>query len=49
VSGAAAVVPWGANLDEVRAALRALCGVPAVPVPAATTPGNPEAAPDAGP
>ena len=22
-----AVVPWGANLDEVRAALRALCGV----------------------
>jgi hypothetical protein len=23
-----AVVPWGANLDEVRAALRALCGLP---------------------
>lgn len=28
--GATAVVPWGANLDEVRAALRALCGVPPV-------------------
>ena len=41
VSGATAVVPWGANLDEVRAALRALCGVPAVPVPPATAPGNP--------
>lgn len=26
--GPTAVVPWGANLDEVRAALRALCGVP---------------------
>jgi hypothetical protein len=27
------VVPWGANLDEVRAALRALCGLaPAGPV-----------------
>ena len=25
-----AVVPWGANLDEVRAALRALCGIPPV-------------------
>ena len=25
VNGATAVVPWGANLDEVRAALRALC------------------------
>jgi len=30
VDGATAVVPWGANLDEVRAALRALCGVPPV-------------------
>ncbi len=30
-----AVVPWGANLDEVRAALRALCGLPAVVTPAA--------------
>jgi hypothetical protein len=29
VSGSTAVVPWGANLDEVRAALRALCGLPA--------------------
>ncbi|MPZ67575.1 MAG: hypothetical protein GEU83_19455 [Pseudonocardiaceae bacterium] len=30
-----AVVPWGANLDEVRAALRRLTGVPPVPAPAA--------------
>jgi len=30
VQGATAVVPWGANLDEVRAALRALCGIPPV-------------------
>ena len=30
VGGTTAVVPWGANLDEVRAALRALCGVPPV-------------------
>jgi hypothetical protein len=29
VDGGTAVVPWGANLDEVRAALRALCGLPA--------------------
>ena len=29
VRGNTAVVPWGANLDEVRAALRALCGLPA--------------------
>ena len=28
VDGSTAVVPWGANLDEVRAALRALCGLP---------------------
>jgi len=28
------VVPWGANLDEVRAALRALCGIPPVMIPA---------------
>ena len=33
VDGATAVVPWGANLDEVRAALRALCGLPPVAVP----------------
>jgi hypothetical protein len=31
VAGSTAVVPWGANLDEVRAALRALCGLPPVP------------------
>lgn len=29
-----AVVPWGANLDEVRAALRWLVGLPPVPTPA---------------
>ena len=33
VDGAVAVVPWGANLDEVRAALRALCGVRAPGLP----------------
>jgi hypothetical protein len=31
VRGSTAVVPWGANLDEVRAALRALSGLPVVP------------------
>jgi hypothetical protein len=31
VAGSTAVVPWGANLDEIRAALRALCGLPPVP------------------
>ncbi len=36
VSGSTAVVPWGANLDEVRAALRALCGIP----PAGPAPGG---------
>ena len=30
VHGSTAVVPWGANLDEVRAALRGLCGIPPV-------------------
>ena len=30
VNGNTAVVPWGANLDEVREALRALCGIPPV-------------------
>jgi hypothetical protein len=35
VDGTTAVVPWGANLDEVRAALRALCGVPPVGSPRA--------------
>ena len=34
VNGGTAVVPWGANLDEVRAALRALCGIPPVMIPA---------------
>jgi hypothetical protein len=33
VSGTTAVVPWGANLDEVRAALRVLCGVPPAVAP----------------
>lgn len=36
----AALVPWGSNLDEVRAALRALCDLPPVPVPAATSTGE---------
>jgi hypothetical protein len=35
VDGSTAVVPWGANLDEVRAALRALCGVAPVGAPRA--------------
>ena len=30
------MVPWGANLDEVRAALRALCGLPPVSQPLTT-------------
>jgi hypothetical protein len=39
------VVPWGANLDEVRTAIRALCGLPAAeppvpgPPPTAALPG----------
>jgi hypothetical protein len=41
VDGATAVVPWGANLDEVRAALRALCGLP--------PPGNVQSAGDVRP
>jgi hypothetical protein len=36
VDGTTAVVPWGANLDEVRAALRALCGLPPVVQPVTT-------------
>jgi hypothetical protein len=36
VSGSTAVVPWGANLDEVRAAVRALCGLPEPARPAST-------------
>lgn len=35
VDGGTAVVPWGANLDEVRAALRALCGLAPAQPPAA--------------
>jgi hypothetical protein len=38
VDGTTAVVPWGANLDEVRAGLRALCGIPAAPSPAVPAP-----------
>ncbi len=34
VDGTTAVVPWGANLDEVRTALRALCGLAAAEPPA---------------
>jgi hypothetical protein len=36
VAGSTAVVPWGANLDEVRAALRALCGLPPPASPSAS-------------
>jgi hypothetical protein len=36
VDGTTAVVPWGANLDEVRTALRALCGLAAAEPPALT-------------
>ena len=38
VNGTTAVVPWGANLDEVRAALRALCGLPPVSQPLVSQP-----------
>jgi hypothetical protein len=38
VDGRTAVVPWGANLDEVRAALRALCGLPPPGRPDVTEP-----------
>jgi hypothetical protein len=34
VEGSTAVVPWGASLDEVRSALRALCGIRAADPPA---------------
>lgn len=34
--GHAAVVPWGANLDEVRMALRMLCGLPPTGTPQVT-------------
>jgi hypothetical protein len=51
VNGATAVVPWGANLDEVRAALRVLCGVPpaVAPSPPAVAPSPPAVAPSTGP
>lgn len=39
VDGTTAVVPWGANLDEVRTALRAICGVPAAPASGGSAPG----------
>ncbi|MBA3525252.1 MAG: hypothetical protein H0T85_12050 [Geodermatophilaceae bacterium] len=32
-----AVVPWGSNLDEIRAGLRALCGLSAPPQPESVT------------
>jgi hypothetical protein len=44
VDGTAAVVPWGANLDEVRTALRALCGLGAAEPPAVTAMTLPPAA-----
>jgi hypothetical protein len=47
VDGATAVVPWGANLDEVRTAIRALCGLPAAEPPALSPPPS-AAAPGAG-
>ena len=43
VQDGVAVVPWGSNLDEIRAGLRALCGLPGprspelVPAPASAT------------
>jgi hypothetical protein len=44
VDGTTAVVPWGANLDEVRTALRALCGLGAAEPPAVTAMTSPPAA-----
>jgi hypothetical protein len=43
VDGATAVVPWGANLDEVRTALRALCGLAAADPPALSALASPPA------
>ena len=47
LDGTTAVVPWGANLDEVRTALRALCGLPAPEVPSTgpASPGAPDTEP----
>ncbi len=45
VHGTTAVVPWGANLDEVRAALRLLCGLPAALAPTQPAPTQPAAVP----
>jgi hypothetical protein len=44
VDGTTAVVPWGASLDEVRTALRALCGLAAPELPAVTAMTSPPAA-----
>jgi hypothetical protein len=44
VNGTTAVVPWGANLDEVRSALRVLCGLSAAEPPTLTAPTSPPAA-----
>jgi hypothetical protein len=49
VRGNTAVVPWGANLDEVRAALRALCGLPAATPVVPGPPVNPEPPVNPGP
>jgi hypothetical protein len=49
VDGATAVVPWGANLDEVRSALRALCGIPPAASPQAAPYRPAGTAPDTGP
>jgi hypothetical protein len=43
IDGTTAVVPWGANLDEVRTALRALCGLAAAEPPAVTAMTSPPA------
>ncbi len=43
VDGTTAVVPWGANLDEVRTALRALCGLAPADPPALTALASPPA------
>ena len=43
--GGTAVVPWGANRDEVRAALRALCGLDPVRLPELEVPRPAGAAP----